>query len=137
MVEDLLWASSRPTVRAAAASEGCEHERALNPSETKSLKAYRAKSPTMAYSLSQNGATSFGMTSTEHHLQTMIRHSGLTWCDGPLATGAGPLWDWVGLGLGWSWLGGGLSVASLNRCIRSSEDHMVIESKSWQIVSCA
>ncbi|CAE7468613.1 unnamed protein product [Symbiodinium necroappetens] len=89
MVEDLLWASSRPTVRAAAASEGCEHERALNPSETKSLKAYRAKSPTMAYSLSQNGATSFGMTSTEHHLQTMIRHSGLTWCDGPLATGTG------------------------------------------------
>ncbi|CAE7399305.1 unnamed protein product [Symbiodinium sp. CCMP2456] len=92
--EDLAWASGRPTVRAGAVVEAedsldNEFEKALNPTETKSLRAYRAKSPTMAYSLSQNGATTFAMTSSAQHLQTMIRHSGLTWCDGPLATGAG------------------------------------------------
>ena len=130
MEEDIAWASGRPTVRAVAgSSEGhhCQHEQALNPTETKSLQAYRTKSPTMAFSLSQNGATSFAMTSTESHLQTMIRHSGLTWCDGPLATGAGLFWDWVGLGLGWAWLGWVLSFAALQLCAVASDiRHQII-----------
>ena len=102
MHEDLSWAANRPTVRANKTGEedAIRYEHALNPTETKSLAAYRANSPGLAYSLSQNGATSFGMSSTEHHLQTMIRHAGLTWCDGPLASGAGQVWDWVALGPG-------------------------------------
>lgn len=90
--EDLTWSASRPaTVRYQATLDGTEseakkaknpYEASLNEFETRSLAAYRASWPGMAYSLSQNGATGFAMhSSSEKALHTLIKNLGFVWSD--------------------------------------------------------
>lgn len=81
MAEDLAWARDRASSKARASHTGRDHEDALTEFEFKSLSAYRERFPMMAYSLTQNGASSYAQSSSEDALQTLIHNMGFLWSD--------------------------------------------------------